>query len=146
MGTEIEHKYLVKDESYISMQESEYPIIQGYLCREPDRVVRIRLMGEEGFITVKGKTNGCERLEFEYEIPKNDAEQLISLCEGRILKKIRHIVFYRGNKWEVDEFCGDLCGMKIAEIEIPFADYQYELPPFAGENVTGCAEYYNSNL
>lgn len=146
MGLEIEHKYLVVDDSFLSMQSAEFKIRQGYLSRDPLRTVRIRIFGDKGFITIKGETKGSVRSEFEYEIPTADAAELLKLCEGPILEKTRHIVFFDDNRWEVDVFEGRLSGLRIAEIEIPSPDFSYSLPPFVGENVTGSPEYYNSNL
>lgn len=145
MAHEIEHKYLVIDDSFRNMSIGMHHIVQGYLSRVPERVVRIRLLDNRGFLTVKGKNDGDTRLEFEYEIPAEDARQLLTLCEGRIIDKTRYIVPFEGFTWEVDCFaCTD--GLRVAEIEIPSSDTVYTLPPFIGRNVTGQVEYYNSNL
>lgn len=145
MAHEIEHKYLVIDDSYRDMSVGIHHIKQGYLSRVPERVVRIRLLDDRGFLTVKGKNDGDIRLEFEYEIPAEDARQLLTLCEGRIIDKTRYIVPFKGFTWEVDCFAGD-DGLIVAEIELPSSDTAYPLPPFIGRNVTGQARYYNSNL
>lgn len=146
MGLEIEHKYLVKDNSYIEMADSHVAIAQGYLSRVPERTVRVRTAGSKGFITVKGRNNGDVRMEFEYEIPHEDAEQLLGLCESPVLRKTRYYVDYEGFRWEVDRFEGDLAPLVTAEIELPESGMRYPVPPFAGENVTGDPRYYNSNL
>lgn len=145
MAHEIEHKYLVIDDSYRDMSVGIHHITQGYLSRVPERVVRIRLLDDRGFLTVKGKNDGDIRLEFEYEIPAEDARQLLALCEGKIIDKTRYIVPFKGFTWEVDCFAGD-DGLIVAEIELPSSDTAYPLPPFIGRNVTGQARYYNSNL
>jgi CYTH domain-containing protein len=146
MGVETERKYLVKNNGYRILSKESHIIKQGYLQREPERTVRIRTKDEHGYITVKGKTTGCSRLEFEYEIPYKDALQMLALCAGRIIEKRRYIVEHAGMLWEIDEFEGDLSPLVVAEIELPTSDHQYTLPDFIGEEVTGDAKYYNSNL
>ena len=146
MALEIEHKYLVVGDSYRGMACSQRHIRQGYLSRDPERTVRIRIVDEKGFITVKGITAGDTRLECEYEIPLEDAESMLKICLLPLLEKIRYIVPYKGKIWEVDEFKGDQASLVMAEIELESSDEKYELPPFAGENVTGNPDYYNSNL
>ncbi len=146
MGIEIEHKYKVKDDSFKSLASEMQAISQGYLSRVPERTVRVRKMGNRGYLTVKGKNHGDARLEFEYEIPAEDAEKLLGLCEPPLLEKNRYIVFYEGKKWEVDEYLGQLKGLVLAEIELDYPDEPYSLPEFVGQNVTGDPSYYNSNL
>lgn len=146
MAVEIEHKYLVRNQSYRDMASSADDICQGYLCRVPERTVRVRTRGGKGYITVKGKTDGDSRLEFEYEIPYGDAVEMLSLCEPPKLEKTRYLVEFGGHCWEVDEFHGKLQGLVTAEIELPVSETDYTLPPFVGENVTGDRRYYNSNL
>lgn len=146
MALEIEHKYLVKNDSYLHMAESSSQIYQGYLSREPDRTIRIRIRDNQGYLTVKGRNSGAVRLEFEYNIPLQDAKELLGLCIPPILEKIRYIVPFEGNKWEVDEFKGEKQGLVVAEVELNSPDQIYELPPFVGEDVTGNPSYYNSNL
>lgn len=146
MAIEIEHKYLVVNDEYKSLSSRQIRILQGYLCRTPQRTVRIRIADNEGFLTIKGINKGDSRAEFEYRIPEDDARELLSLCEGKILEKTRWEVMWDGWKWEVDEFDGDLKPLVTAEIELPSSDSQYPLPPFVGENVTGNPKYYNSQL
>lgn len=146
MGLEIEHKYLVKNDNYKGMATATYRIRQGYLNRDPERTVRVRTKGEKGYLTVKGKTRGATRLEFEYEIPVEDAEMMLGLCESPVLDKVRYIVPYKGHTWEVDEFLGDREGLVTAEIELPSEEERYDIPDFIGKNVTGDPRYYNSNL
>lgn len=146
MAIEIEHKYLVTDDTYKSMASDCHEIRQGYIDRSINHTVRVRISDSKGFITIKGKNEGDTRLEFEYEIPKEDAEKLLSLCEGRILHKRRYIINYEGYKWEVDEFLGDLSPLTVAEIELPTSTHHYTLPPFIGKEVTGDPKYYNSML
>lgn len=146
MALEIEHKYLVKNDSYKLMAVSTHCISQGYLCREPDRTVRLRVKDDRGFITVKGRNQGAKRLEFEYEISLEDAEKMLEMCIPTVLSKTRYIVPFEGHVWEVDEFTGNRSGLVTAEIELSGEDEAYSIPDFVGEDVTGNPRYYNSNL
>lgn len=154
MAYEIEHKYLVVNTRYLSMAQSSRSICQGYLSRNPDCVVRVRIADDKGFITVKGRnfsdnaddTKQATRKEFEYNVPLEDAREMLKLCEGNCIAKTRYIVPFEGYIWEVDEFHGSREGLTIAEIELTSSDEKYPLPPFVGKEVTGNPEYYNSNL
>jgi len=146
MGLEIEHKYLVTDDSYKAMSASRKEIAQGYLSRETLKTVRVRVADDRGYLTVKGITTGDTRLEFEYPVPLSDAEEMLRLCEGRVVRKTRWYVYFAGHTWEVDEFHDDLAPLVIAEIELPDSTHDYEIPPFIGDEVTGDSRYYNSNL
>ena len=146
MGIEIEHKFLVKNDSYRSMAVSESEIMQGFLSRVPERTVRVRARGDKGFITIKGKGSGAAHPEFEYEVPLDDAKQMLSMCEPPVINKTRYIVMHDGNRWEVDEFHGELQGLVIAELEVVSEEYRFSLPPFVGLEVTGDRRYYNSQL
>lgn len=146
MAKEIERTFLVVDDSFKDMSSFTFHILQGYLNRDPERTVRIRIRNDSAFLTVKGKTVGFERDEFEYEIPLEDGLQMLGMCSGRILDKTRYIVPFQGFNWEVDEYHGDLEGRIVAEVEIPSPDTQLHLPPFVGKEVTGDPRYYNSQL
>lgn len=146
MSLEIEHKYLVTDDSYKKLAAKKVHIMQGYISREKERTVRIRVKDSKAYITIKTKNIGDTRNEFEYEIPKSDALKLLKICNPPVIEKYRYIVEFKGFTWEVDEFQGELCGIVIAEIELPTSDTVYETPPFIGKNVTGMPEYYNSNI
>ena len=147
MAIEIEHKYLVVNESYKDYAVKCVHICQGYLSKDKERTVRVRVADNNAFITIKGKNNGDVRAEYEYPIPLDDAKKLLStLCICPILEKYRYIVDYEGNTWEVDEFKGARDGLVMAEIELPSSDYKYDIPPFIGKNVTNDSRYYNSNL
>lgn len=146
MAIETEHKYLVISTAYERMATQKHIISQGYLCRDKERTVRVRIKDDKGYITVKGLTKGDSRLEFEYEVPLEDAEELLLLCEGRIVRKERYIVPYKGFIWEVDRFYGDLAPLCVAEIELKSSHKNYPLPPFIGQEVTGNPRYYNSSL
>ena len=146
MAIEIEHKYLVIDNAFKQYTLHSKHIFQGYLSKDKERTMRIRVSDNDAFITIKGKNHGDKRLEFEYSIPYDDAKHLLDLCIKPIIEKFRHIVEYNGNIWEIDEFKGALDGLILAEIEIPSSEYKYDIPPFIGKNVTNDSRYYNSNL
>lgn len=147
MAKEIERKFLVISPLYRTMATQSISIVQAYLCRDPRSTVRIRITGGRAFFTVKGRNDGAVRDEWEYEIPVDDAHQMIERCaSGTIIAKTRHIVFYEGFRWEVDEFAGAHSGLVVAEIELDSADRAFPLPPFVGEEVTGDPRYYNSAL
>lgn len=147
MGLEIEHKYLVKNDSYKKMSVKHDSIIQGYISRDKNRTVRIRVINDKAFITIKGATHIDKRAEYETPISKDDAlEMLKEICIPPIIEKTRYIVEYEGKKWEVDEFLGALKGLVIAEIELGYTNEIYSIPPFVGKNVTSDPRYYNSNL
>lgn len=146
MAREIERTFLVKNYNFKEMATETIVILQGYLNRDPERTVRVRLANDRGYITVKGKNHGMTRHEFEYEIPLDDARQILSLCTGKILDKTRYVVPYEGHVWEVDEYNGELRGLVVTEVELEREDEQVELPSFVGKEVTGDPRYYNSQL
>ncbi|MDE6637222.1 MAG: CYTH domain-containing protein [Muribaculaceae bacterium] len=146
MAFEIEHKYLVTNDSYKKLATAKFHIFQGYLCRVPERTVRVRIKEDKAYITVKGKNEGAKRLEFEYEIPKEEAMTMLEICQSPILEKVRYNVPFDGKLWEVDEFLGSKNGLTLAEIELMSEGESYAKPDFIGENVTGNPKYYNSNL
>lgn len=146
MAIEIERKYLVNDNSYKSLSFKKIEIKQGYLNRSPERTVRIRIVDDKGYLTVKGKNKGEKRQEFEYEIPYTDACEILKLAEPGIVEKTRYLVNYRSLIWEIDEFKGPLNGIVIAEVELPEEGWRFVKPPFIGEDITGEPKFYNSNL
>ncbi|MCM1290978.1 MAG: CYTH domain-containing protein [Prevotella sp.] len=146
MATEIEHKYLVISSDYEKLATKRFIIAQGYLSRDKERIVRVRVKGDKGYLTVKGVTKGDSRLEYEYEIPIEDAEEMLKLCEGKIIRKERYIVPYKGYDWEVDKFLDNLAPLCIAEIELSESNRNYPKPSFIGKDVTGDPKYYNSSL
>ncbi len=147
MAIEIERKYLVLSD-YKSEAKQALRITQGYLNSAPERTVRIRIRGDEGFITVKGKNNkaGTLRYEWEKKIPLEDAEQLLKLCEPGVIDKIRYLVDYEDHTFEVDEFLGENKGLTIAEVELSSEEEVFTKPVWLGEEVTGDERYYNSSL
>ena len=106
----------------------------------------MRLAGSDAFLTIKGPVTGISRAEFEYPIPQQDAREMLPLCDGPIVQKIRFKIPHEGHVWEVDEFEGENAGLILAEVELQSADEAVALPPWIGEEVTGDARYYNSNL
>ena len=148
-NTEIERKFLVKDDSYKQMAIRHYEIRQGYLSREHGRTIRIRIRDNEAFITIKGLSdnNGLSRFEWEKAINVEDAKALLQLALPGEIEKTRWIVPADNNLvWEVDEFHGRLNGMIIAEIELENEEQRFSKPAFIGDEVTGDTRYYNSNL
>ena len=146
MGLEIERKFLVQGQAWRQPAESQTRFSQGYLSRDPARTVRVRLAGERAFLTIKGATVGATRAEFEYEIPPADAAQLLALCDGPVVDKIRHVLWVGGLCWEVDEFLGANAGLVVAEIVLQSEDQAFERPAWLGAEVTGDARYVNANL
>jgi adenylate cyclase len=146
MGKEIERKFLVSSDSWAEGAAGT-PIRQGYLSSQPERTVRVRLAGGKATLTIKGLSRGATRDEYEYEIPKSDADLMLDqLCERPILEKTRYRVPFRGLTWEVDVFGGDNEGLVVAEVELGSEDQAVELPPWVGREVTGEPRYSNSNL
>jgi len=144
MATEIERKFLVINDEWRSAPAIYF--CQGYLNRSKERTVRVRVAGAQGFLTIKGKSTGASRAEFEYEIPLVDAQQLLALCEGPLIEKYRRNISFAGMVWEVDEFLGANKGLVVAEIELTFEGQPFVRPGWIGEEVTQDPRYYNSNL
>jgi len=145
VGVEIERKYLVGDTGFLDGVEG-IPYRQGYLSTDPDRTVRIRRAGPHAYVTVKGRTHGATRAEFEYEIPVDDAEAMLELCLPPLIEKTRHRIEHAGRVWEVDVFDGANAGLVVAEIELPSEDADLELPAWVGAEVTDDRRYLNANL
>ncbi len=145
MGIEIERKFLVKDDSWKAEAGEGQVYRQGYLCSGHGKTVRVRIIGAQAFLTIKGPTNGISRSEFEYEIPVADAEAMLSLC-GNLVEKTRYIIEHAGMPWELDVFAGANDGLVMAEIELDAEDQSIELPDWAGEEVSGDPRYYNAYL
>jgi CYTH domain-containing protein len=134
MATEIERKFLVKEGTWRNEKGTEYR--QGYLNSVKERIVRVRTIDDKGYLTIKGLTVGASRMEFEYEIPHQDAEILLVICEKPLM----------GFVWEIDEFLGENRGLIVAEVELESEDQQFPRPDWVGEEVTGDPRYFNSNL
>ena len=145
MGVEIERKFLVLNNDWRTLG-TPVNYAQGYLTANGIRTVRIRIAGEEGFITIKGGSNGISRLEFEYPIPVLDALEMLRLCAIPVIQKFRTKIDYKGKIWEIDEFEGDNKGLILAEIELTSEDESFDIPPWIGQEVTGDLRYFNSQL
>ena len=146
---EIERKFLVSNlDECLQHHTNSKSIVQGYLSFDPARTVRIRKTDTGAFLTIKGKSNatGDTRLEWEKEIPENEATLLLDLCLGETIRKTRYLVPHHSHLFEVDVFSGKLQGLVIAEVELFSADEQLDLPTWIGKEVTGDSRYYNSDL
>ncbi|PNQ75449.1 adenylate cyclase [Hanstruepera neustonica] len=145
---EIERKFLVTSKAYTSEAQNTTRIIQGFLNTDPERTVRVRLKGQQGFITVKGKSteDGLSRFEWEKEISETDAQNLLKLCEDGVIDKMRYEIICGNHTFEVDEFFGDNSGLVVAEIELNYQTEIFKKPLWLGEEVTGQVKYYNAQL
>jgi CYTH domain-containing protein len=146
MAVEIERKYLTSSEEWRGRDEGlDYR--QGYLSTTKERTVRVRTIGDQGYLTIKGLTIGATRAEYEYEIPVADAHEMLDeLCLRPLVEKRRYRIPHGGLIWELDEFLGENDGLILAEVELESEDQQFELPPWIGEDVTGDPRYFNANL
>ena len=147
MAQEIEKKFLIKG-NFKPFVQKETLITQGYLSSVPERTVRVRIKGDKGFITIKGigSASGASRYEWEKEIPVNEVEELLKICEPGVIDKTRYLVNVGRHTYEVDEFYGENEGLVIAEIELESEDELFEKPSWLGDEVTGDVKYYNSML
>ncbi|RTL23566.1 MAG: CYTH domain-containing protein [Burkholderiales bacterium] len=146
MGIEIERKFLVASDAWRAGVSRSTRFSQGYLSRDPARTVRVRVAGEQAFLTIKGATLGAARAEFEYAVPVADARALLAICDGPVVEKVRSLCPYEGMTWEVDEFLGANAGLVLAEIELDAEDQPFARPPWLGAEVTGDARFVNANL
>jgi CYTH domain-containing protein len=146
MPKEIERKFLV--DTALWRAEADGTLYrQGYLSSVKERVVRVRIAGDRGFLTIKGITTGVSRLEFEYPIPLADATVMLDgLCERPLIEKTRHREVFGGRTWEIDVFHGDNDGLVLAEVELAEPEDEVELPPWAGAEVSSDPRYFNNNL
>lgn len=146
MSVEIERKFLVRSDAWKALAQG-VAMRQGYLSTHPDRTVRVRIEGEIATLTIKGRTQGFSRGEWEYEIPLANAEALLNdICERPLIEKTRTRIVHEDMVWEVDEFFGDNLGLVVAEIELESETQTFARPDWLGEEVTGDARYFNSSL
>lgn len=146
MGQEIERKFLVNREKWQAPDEGCY-FRQGYLSTHPHCIIRIRITGDQAYLTLKGKSKGLVRPEFEYSIPLSDAQQILEeLHQGPLIEKVRYRLTHHNLVWEVDEFLGDNTGLILAEVELSDPLQPVDLPQWIDQEVTDDARYYNSNL
>ena len=147
MALEIEHKFLVKDDSWRQDVSRSTLFRQGYLSNTPLSSVRVRVSDTEAWLNIKSATIGTQRQEFEYSIPLADGISLLaSLCHKPLIEKTRHFVTYRDHLWEIDEFFGDNAGLIVAEIELSAVGEAFDKPAWLGDEVTHDVRYYNNNL
>ncbi|MBW4419213.1 MAG: CYTH domain-containing protein [Myxacorys californica WJT36-NPBG1] len=143
---EIERKFLVSNDDWRTLATGTL-YRQGYIPTTDQRTVRVRIAGQQGFLTIKGKTQGISRSEFEYEIPLEDAAQLLdTLCDPPLIEKHRYRIPLDGLVWEVDEFLGENAGLIVAEVELADEAQAIALPSWIGQEVSSDLRYYNSNL
>lgn len=148
MPIEIERKFLVKDQSFKAKAKKSYEIIQGFLNRDPERTVRVRLLDQSGILTVKGTSSedGLSRFEWETNLSYQEAKELLRLCEQGVISKMRYIIPEGDYNYEVDEFFDENAGLIVAEIELPSEESVFNKPEWLGPEVTGDLRYYNSYL
>lgn len=147
MAEEIERKYLVDHEKWQKLSKpAGQHYRQGYILIDPKKTIRVRLTETNGYLTIKGESVGSTRPEYEYEIPMNDAKELLNDFCTTELSKYRRLINYKNRVWEVDEFLDENDGLIIAEIELENEEEDFELPPWVGGEVTGNKKYYNANL
>lgn len=144
MALEIERKFLVKGKPWLGVAGQH--IQQGYLNRDKQRTVRIRIAGDAAWLTIKGPTQGTVRSEFEYSVPVADAQAMLALCDGPLIDKTRYRIEHAQQLWEVDVFHGDNDGLVVAEIELAHAEQVVVLPDWAGDEVSHDSRYFNSAL
>lgn len=145
MPVEIERKFLVTHDEW-RVGAISTSIVQGYLSRDPDRIVRVRLRGDQAFLTVKGRPVGITRTEIELPIPIEVGHDLMLLCLAPTLRKTRHEVTVGSHTWEVDEFHGESEGLVVAEIELGAEDEVFQRPSWIGIEVSDDRRYSNSHL
>ncbi len=146
MPQEIERKFLLANDNWKAEVDHAVTIKQGYLNSAKERTVRIRITGEQAFLTIKGPVSGVTRPEFEYEVPVNDALAMIGLCEQPVIEKTRHYLETGTHTWEIDVFAGENEGLAVAEIELSSEAEDFAQPFWLGEEVSDDSRYYNSSL
>ena len=146
MALEIERKYLI-DLEKITPLENGIRIKQGYLSTDKNAVVRVRVKNDKAYLTIKGSNSGIARLEFEYEIPLDEANEMLEkLCQKPVIDKTRYLINHENHTWEVDVFYGDNEGLVVAEVELSSEDEHINLPSWVKEEVSHDDRYFNSNL
>jgi len=147
LAIEIERKFTIKNDSWRQQIDKSQRYVQGYLAGNERTSVRVRIAGEQANINIKSATLGIFRQEYEYPLPLEDAETMLTdLCEKPVIDKVRHFVTYAGKVWEIDEFSGENKGLIVAEIELNDIEEQFELPDWADKDVSDDKRYYNVSL
>jgi adenylate cyclase len=146
MAVEIERKFLVTDDSWRSLATGTL-YRQGYIATEAGATVRVRLVGDRGYLTIKSKLGQISRTEYEYPIPASDAREMLdNLCEPPLIEKIRYKIPLAELIWEIDEFAGENEGLILAEVELPTENYSFNLPEWIGREVSDDPRYFNASL
>lgn len=146
MALEIERKFLLKNDDWRELATGK-PYRQGYIKNDVSSAVRVRIAGDQAFLTIKSEVTGATRLEYEYLIPMNDAEEMLEkLCKKPQIEKMRYVIQIDDLTWEVDEFFAENEGLIVAEVELESENQHVSLPSWVGEEVTGDPKYYNANL
>lgn len=147
MATEIEHKFLLKNDNWREKVSYRAIYKQGYLTSQPTSSIRVRISDKQAWLNIKSATIGTQRSEYEYEIPLCDAEEILeNLCLKPVIEKIRYFIKHESHLWEIDEFAGENAGLIVAEIELNSQDEAFEKPDWLGKEVTQDVRYYNNNL
>lgn len=147
MAIEVEHKFLIKNDNWRQQISHSARYSQGYLSSQPTSSIRVRICDTKAWLNIKSATIGTHRLEYEYEIPLTDADEILhELCVKPFIEKTRHFVLYEGYTWEIDEFQGDNEGLIVAEIELSEIGQSFPKPEWLGREVTHDLRYYNNNL
>ncbi|MDX1652633.1 MAG: CYTH domain-containing protein [Brumimicrobium sp.] len=147
MGKEIERKFLVKKDAWEKIKPAEgKAIIQGYLVKSVDKTIRIRITDSKAFLTIKGRTTGISRPEFEYEIPLVDGQDMLDLFCEKVIDKTRYIINEKGLSWEVDEFRQPRKGLILAEIELNSEEQEISVPNWIDKEVSDDPSFYNANM
>ncbi|MDN3586915.1 CYTH domain-containing protein [Pedobacter aquatilis] len=147
MGKEIERKFLIDLTAWTKLEKpAGKHLRQGYILTEPNKTIRIRISNDKAWLTIKGISTGATRLEYEYEIPLEEAKELLDNFSEAELEKTRYEITYKNKLWEVDVFAGDNNGLIVAEIELRTEDEVFEIPNWVAEEVTHEQKYFNSNL
>lgn len=147
MALEIERKYLVINDKWKENILSESVLKQGYIAHQPNATVRVRIADSTAYLNIKSATTGITRAEFEYQIPLADAEQILEqVADSPFIDKTRYKVQWGNHVWDLDLFAGENQGLIMAEVELSSEDESFELPPWAGEEVSGDPRYYNASL
>lgn len=146
MAIEVERKFLVKNDTWRALAPG-VPYIQGYLSVNDRNTVRVRIAGDVGYLTIKGKTKRHARAEFEYPIPRQDAQEMLdTLCQSYLVEKTRYRIPVGDLLWEVDDFVGWNQGLVMAEVELSSAEQEIALPDWVGDEVSDDPRYFNSYL
>ena len=147
MGVEIERKFLLNSDEWRNHVDHQVEMHQGYLSRDAQASVRIRITDKKAILGIKSTRDGIYRLEYEYMIPRADAREIMAQIAHRpLIEKTRYIVHWGKHLWEIDEFHGENAGLIVAEVELASVDEQFDVPPWLGQEISTDARYYNSNL